>query len=167
MNQQQEKEIYVKPENRMSEEEMSSSGLGDPRNKMHPVIEIIEDQTMPLYIFGKPLVFKSTFGNANLDIMLTILHHIKDNKLELRGRIRYESTGRKTIFSNPKMFEIYEYENAKKELENMYLELIENSPFKPAGPAWALEIPIKATANDVIELLEESNHFNIGISSKE
>ena len=166
MNKLSGKEIYVKPENRMSEEEMATAFSGDSKNKIQPVVEMIEGKTMPVYIFGGPLVFKSELGDSDLDIMLTLLHHIKDKKLELRGRMRYKATGRKTLFSNPKMFSIKEYEDARQTARNMYLKLIKDSPLKPLETAWELEIPIKATANDAIKLMEESNHFNIGIPSK-
>lgn len=158
-------EICIKPENRMSELEMSAAGFGNSEN-MQPVIEMIEGKTSPVYIFGGPLVFKSTLGNSSMDIMITVLHHIKDKKLELRGRMRYQDNGRKTVFSFPKMFDVKEYEDARQVARNMYLKLIKESMFKPREVPWELEIPKNASTNEVIRLMDESNHFNIGIPEK-
>jgi len=165
MNKTKEKEIYINPENRMTEKEMASAGFGDLKNTQ-PVVEMIENKVQPVYIFGGPLVMHSKLGDANMDIMITLSHHIKEKKLELRGRIRYTSTGRKTVFSFPKMFDVKEYEDARQAARNMYLKLIKESPFKPSETAWELEIPFGSNVNDTIKLMDESNHFNIGLPSK-
>jgi hypothetical protein len=163
MNKTKEEEFFVKPENRMSEEEMSAAGFGNSENTVRPVVEMIEGKTVPAYIFGGPLVFKSALGDSYLDIMLTLLHHIKEKKLELRGRMRYKNTGRKTVFSNPKMFDAKDYEDARQEARNMYLKLIKESAFKPSEVPWELEIPFGSSAKKAIRLMDESNHFNIGM----
>lgn len=165
MNKEETEEIFVKPENRMSEEQMSLAGFGN-QESVKPVVEMVEGKTMPVYVFGGPLVMHSTLGDAHMDIMLTLLHHIKEKKLELRGRMRYKDTGRKTVFSFPKMFGVKEYEDAKQNARNMYLKLIKDSPFKPFETAWELEIPFRSNAHKTIKILEESNHFDIGIPTK-
>lgn len=165
MNKEKIEEIYVKPENRMSEVEMSAAGFGNSENTQ-PVIEMVEGKKIPVYIFGGPLVMRSPLGDAHMDIMITVMHHIKEKKLELRGRIRYKDTGRKTVFSFPKTFDAKQYEDARQEARNMYLKLIKDSPFKPLEVPWELEIPKNASVKEVIRLMDESNHFNIGIPEK-
>ena len=51
MNKTKEEEFFVKPENRMSEKEMSVAGFGNSE-KMQPVIEMVENKVQPVYIFG-------------------------------------------------------------------------------------------------------------------
>ncbi len=162
----QENEIYIKPENRMSEADMQRAGFGDSKDKGKPVVEMEEGRVMPVYIFGGPLVLKSSMGDCHLDLMLVLSHHKKERKLELRGRMRYADTGRKTVFSIPRMFDIKEYDEARQQARDMYLKLIKETPMKPSETAWELEIPIGTNTDDTIILMEESNHFNIGIAPK-
>src|SRR3989344_2617913 len=160
----QENEIYIKPENRMSEDDMQKAGFGNLKDASHPVVEMEEGRVMPVYIFGGPLVLRSSMGNCNLDLMLVLSHHIKERKLELRGRMRYADTGRKTVFSIPQMFGVKDYDDARQQARDMYLKLIRETPMKPSETAWELEIPIGTNTDDTIQLMDESDHFNIGIA---
>ena len=161
----QENEIYIKPENRMSEDEMKKAGLGDLKDTGTPVVEMEEGRVMPVYIFGAPLVLKSSMGEGHLDLMLVLSHHIKERKLELRGRMRY-ATGRKTVFSIPEMFNAKDYDDARQQARDMYLKMIRETSMKPAETAWELEIPFGTNTDDTIQLMDESDHFNIGIAPK-
>lgn len=155
--------IYIKPENKMPEEQMASC-FSKQHTLAGPVVEMHEGKMMPLYVFGGFLVIRSKLGDANLDIMISLIHHIKEDKIELRGRIRYEATGRKTVFKHPEMFSLKDYEDAKQEVRNMYLKLIKETPIKPLTTAWELEFPIGETTENIIQKMEQSNHFNIGIA---
>ena len=48
----------------------------------------------------------------------------------------------------------------------MYLKLIKESAFKPAEVPWELKIPFGSSAKKAIRLMDESNHFNIGMVPK-
>ena len=166
MNREKTEEIFISPENIMSEQQMATAGFGNSENEIRPVVEMEEGRVIPVYIFGGPLVFKSQFGDSYMDIMLSLSHHIKEKKLELRGRMRYKDTGKKTVFGGKKMFNLAEYEDAKQTARNMYLKLIKETNIKPSETAWELEIPFGTNANDTIKLMDQSNHFNIGIPLK-
>ena len=156
-------EIYVKPENRLTQEQMEKSFL-ESKESCAPVVEMHDGKVMPLYMFGGPLVLRSKLGDSNMDIMITLLHHVAEDKIELRGRIRYEATGRKTVFNRPEMFNISEYEDARQTARNMYLQLIKETPIKPLSTACELEFPVGETTENIIQKMEQSNHFNIGIA---
>ena len=162
----QENEIYIKPENRISAKDMQKAGFGDLKETGTPVVEMEEGRVMPVYIFGAPLVLKSSMGEGHLDLMLVLSHHIKEKKLELKGRMRYADTGRKTVFSIPQMFDVKDYDDARQQARDMYLKLIKETPMKPSETAWELEIPIGTNTEDTMQLMDESDHFNIGIAPK-
>ena len=155
-------EIYIKPENRLPEEQINKC-LSESKKSSAPVVEMHDGKVMPVYMFGGALVIRSKLGNANMDIMMTLMHHVESDKIELRGRIRYETTGRKTVFNRPEMFDLKDYEDARQEVRNMYLQLIKETPIKPLATAWELEFKIGETTENIIKKMEASNHFNIGI----
>jgi len=160
MNKEKLEEIYIKPENRLSQE--SLAGFGN-LEKTKPVVEMIENEVYPRYIFGGHLVVKSQLGESKADIMITVSHNIKKKNLEIRGRMRYAETGRKTVFAFPDKFKETEYEDARQTAKNMYLKLMRESAFKPLEVPWELEIPANSSVEEIVKLMESSNHFNIGM----
>jgi len=166
MNKEKTEEIFISPANQMTEDQIATAGFGDSKNEIRPVVEMEEGRVVPVYIFGGPLVFKSNLGNSLMDIMFTLSHHIKENKLSLRGRMRYKSTGRKTVFGGVKMFDLAEYDDAKQSARNMYLKLIRETNIKPSENGWELEFPIGSTTKEIVEAMNESGHFDICIVPK-
>jgi len=150
------KKLKIKKENKMDIETYESFIDNKLGNKA--IIEIREEELMPLYIFIANLEFMKT----PTDFMVSIIHKVKTNELEIRGRMRYEVTQRKTVFTIPKKFKLNELKEAKKEIKDLYKAMIKETPFRPVKKTFELNFKVGETAENIIQIMEKSNKFNIG-----
>ena len=160
-----EKLPFISEENKMDPRMISQfkNYKGNPK----PVIEMIEKEIMPLNIFiAKFISNLKKSKNIDLNLMLTILHLKKENKLEIRGRMRYEDTGRKTIFTLPKSFKLEELDKAKAIVLEFYTGMIKELPFIPVGEPYQINFEVNETINKVIKKLNNSNQFDFGTIDK-
>lgn len=155
--------LFISDENKM-DPEMISSFINN-KNKPEPVIELKEKETMPLYIFiakFKSGMVKQEKDEVYMNLMMTIIHLKKTQTLEIRARMKYEDTGRKTIFKIPKKYKIKDIEEAKKEIHEFYSGMISQLPFEATEPPFELEFDINENAKSIIKKLNDSNQFDIG-----
>jgi len=160
-----EKLPFISEENKMDPEMISQfeNYKGDPK----PVIEMIEDEIMPLNIFIAKFISNiKESEDIDLNLMLTILHLKKENKLEIRGRMRYEDTGRKTIFTLPESFKLEELDKAKAIVFEFYTGIVKELPFIPVEKPYEIDFEVNEKANKVIKKLNDSNQFNFGTIDK-
>jgi hypothetical protein len=154
--------IKISEENKMDPEKMKDfiSQKGIPK----PIIEFNEKKAMPLYIFIANLIFLSA---TNINIMATIMHIKKTNKLEIRGRIRYETTGIKTEFTGKKTYKPEEIDKAKEFIKKFYKDMLNDLPLvREIKQPTEINFEINEELNKILQKMNDSNEFNIGISEK-
>lgn len=138
-------------------------------NTPEPIFEIKEKESMPLYMAFGGIEVIEPLPLGFMDVMITIQHKIKTNEIEVKGRIRYEKTGRKTILPEYKM--PYTKENLKNTIENMN-DFIDNFQkgletdlpgLKTIITKKKTELNFKegATEEEIIKIMTDSNEFNI------
>ncbi len=145
---------YIAPQNRMTEEEVR----GFSTDVDQPFIRIEEGEIMPLFIHISNHRFLSS---SDMNFMAAISYDCKTKTIELAGRMRFESTGRKTFFRGKerKLFTAENLEEMKEMARNM-----DRLPFaEMLGTPAELEFAIGESADDVVQKMSASNLFNIGI----
>ena len=162
----------ISPKNKMDPDQVKKFTKNLGKEKSKPVIEIIEDKIMPLYIFGSNLEFQYTESKnkQNIHFMGTILHQKKTNKLEIRSRLRLEDTGdKKELPALLDKFTINDLHKAKNMLKKIYKQVKTGTPFikiKELKKPFELNFKVNETADNVIQKMNDSNQFNIGIIKK-
>lgn len=127
-----------------------------------PIIEMDEARVMPLYMLGADLKMEiPPLGDAAMNLMITISHLKENNKLEIRGRMRFEDTGRKTIFGAKKEFTLNEFQAAKDHVGELYKTMVDEMFLKEHTPKWELQFAINESSDNIMKKINESNHFNI------
>lgn len=154
---------YISPQNRMDPERIKEilKNKDDKDDKeAKPVIEIIEGKLMPLFIRALNM---QCLGQI-MNFMMVILYNKEKNKIEIRGRMRYEESGNKTILGG--MEETYTEENyktAQKFLRKKMDTLVNpEMPFELLEPAQEVTFGINDTGDEIIKKINDSNMFNIG-----
>jgi len=155
--------FFINEENKMDPEILNS--FLNNNQKPKPVIELNEDEIMPLYIFIAK--FKSGMAKPGekeiyMNLMMTIIHLKKTNTLEIRARMKYENTGRKTIFTIPKNLKLKNLEIAKEIINEFYTGMAKKLPFKITEKPTELNFEINETIKNTIKKLNNSNQFDIG-----
>ena len=144
----------------MSPEKMASFGNLTPDSKA--VISITETET-PLFITGAPYDFA---GNA-FHLMATIIHNNKTNTIEIRSRLRNETTGRKNENTN-RGTQSYTPENLeimKTEILSMYTDLVKDMPYLQLQKTpFQISFEIGEDVDSIIQKMNDSNEFDIGIT---
>ena len=135
---------------------------GDPDCK--PVIEMEEGRVMPVYMFMASLKFVTEIGNSNLSFMASVVHNIKEKNLEIRGRMRYEDTGRKTVFAFPNKYKTSELLETQREIKRMYNDILKDLPFLEAKTYDEISFDLNETSESMIKKMNDSNLFNIGVA---
>ena len=157
--------MKIKPENQMNPE-MLKDFLSPKNTLQKPVIEINPDTIMPLHLFIADFEFHTTNGTTltteTLNLLLTILHHKKTNTLEIRGRMRYEETQRKTIFSLKTIYTLTELLKAKTDITAFYQTLQQDLPFIPTHQPFTLDFEINEDMETTLEKINQSDYSNIG-----
>ena len=152
--------LKISPENEMSKEDTEDM----MKNLGKPIIEMEEKKIMPLYMFIGTLEFMTQIGGSIMNFMASVMHNKKEKCLEIRGRMRYEDTGRKTVFNFPETFQINELPKAKEKIKDMYQTMLKQMPIIQKEPIFELEFRINESSDSIIQKMNDSNKFNIGIS---
>lgn len=161
------KEPFISEDNRMDPKTMEGFLKNKDKNKWKPIIEMDEKMVMPLHMFIGTIGLETILGEATMDLMCTVLHLKKTGELEIRGRMRYQSSGNKDVFTLPKTFKLEELEMAKKEIKNLYAGIFFKEPrFEEKEPPFELNFKVNEGIDGIIEKMNKSNKFNIGIAPK-
>ena len=110
-----------------------TDGPTNSENIASPVVEMEETRVMTLFIFIGNLKAPK-IGNTKMNYMCTASHLKKTNEIEVRGRMRYEATQRKTVFTFKEKFKLNELNLAKEKIRKAYevmrtgMWLIETTP---------------------------------------
>lgn len=152
--------LKISKENKMNKEDLKQF-----TGKNKPIIEMIPGKTMPLYLFIADTEC-SWANNKIINIMITIIHHIKTDKLELRGRVRFEDTGNKIILGGKKQFEATNLIEAKAEIMKLYNDMVDQMNLKELRRPFELEFMINESSESIIQKMNNSNMFNIGTIAK-
>ncbi len=150
---------YISPNNRM-----------DPTHQegykgQKPIIEMSETKNL-LYMGLRNLSFG---GSSYVDFMASIIYDVKAKTIEMRGRMRYEDTGRKTEFSDKKAepYSLKAYNEKKKQIQSFTDLLINDIPaYQPMEDLFELEFSIGEDIDSITQKMNDSNRFNIGVIPK-
>lgn len=150
--------METKQQNKISPEKMQQ--LINNAEDINAIITMEEGKTMPIYIHGAS--FK--FLNINCDLLFSIIHETKYNTIQIKGRIKYDN-GEKTQFINPRKLVYSEMaiESLKKEIKEMKNEIEKNLELTPNQPSFELKFKKNETIENIIQAINNSNKFNIGI----
>lgn len=129
-------------------------------NNIEPVIKMIEGESMPLYIFIGATKCPA-LGNTEMNFMATIIHEIKENSIKVKGRMRYEATGKKTIFEIKEPFKLKDLLEAKRKIQEMYNTICEKIGLIEIIRPKEIEFMQNETNDQIIEKMNKSNLFNI------
>jgi hypothetical protein len=154
--------INVNENNKMNPEDLKE--FKENKDNMKPIIELDEKKIMPLYMFLGNMIFETPIGDATIDFMASILHNKETQKLEIRGRLRFQDTGRKVIINGPTNLnpDNFNYEIAKKEIKRIYEKQLALIPLKESEPPFELSFDLNESIDSIIEKMNNSNKFNIG-----
>lgn len=126
-----------------------------------PIIEMSE-KTMPVFMLGADLIMEiPPLGKAPMNLMITISHIKEGDKLDIRGRMRFEDTGRKTIFGAKKEYKASQLREAKQMVKDIYREMLNGMPLREQSPKWELNFDIGEDMDSILKKMKESDHFNI------
>lgn len=150
----------ISPENQISQERIDELIQAHKENPddSKAVIELSDTKEV-LYIASQYMRFMT----ESLDLMASIIYDKEAKTIEMRGRIRYETTGNKTIFSDKKPTAY-----TQKALSKMKAKInafIENLPIviEPIGDRIELQFAIGSDIDTFIQKLNDSGRFNIGM----
>ncbi|MFH0767809.1 MAG: hypothetical protein V1920_06920, partial [Bacillota bacterium] len=94
----------------------------------------------------------------------------KTKTIEMRGRMRFDDTGNKTIFGSKeegiKPYSRANYQKMKWMIKDMPTMLVKETAFSPLNDIYELEFAIDESENSIIKKLNNSNHFDIGVLPK-
>lgn len=149
---------WISPANRMDNEESSQMGH-------EPIIEMSETKNL-LYMGLRNLTFADS---SVVDFMASLIYDVKAKTIEMRGRMRFEDTGNKTVFSDKvaKPYSIETYNEKKKQIRSFTELLLNDVPlFKPLEDLFELEFSIGEDVDSITQKMNDSNRFNIGVIPK-
>ncbi len=154
------KNLKISPENKMDPEMLKEI---DPESR--GIIQIEEGRIAPLYIFIAN-IRAPKMGNTKINYMMTASHLKKTNEIEIKGRLRYEATGRKTVFSLKENFKLNELDKAKGKIKEMYTVLRNKMWLIEISPAVEINFGANESIDSIIKKMDESGEFDIGITPK-
>ena len=159
--------MKINPQNKMSDEKLNEfkdsidSGGIAPK----PVLEMDPGRIMPLYMFiGN--VRAPKIGDTKMNYMLAESHLIKTGEIEVRGRMRYEATGRKTVFGLKEKFKLKDLDKAKKAIRDAYEDTRSAMWLIEIKPVAELNFEVGESMDSIIRKMNDSNEFNIGQVNK-
>jgi hypothetical protein len=125
------------------------------------VLKLEEGVEMPLFLYGVPY----TFMEVPCHLLVAIQHIIPSNELEIRGRMRFETTGNKSEFAKPQRMPFNErnLELMKEEVRRVVEQMETDLPFIPQKPHFELNFRPGESVESVIKKMNDSNEFNIGV----
>jgi hypothetical protein len=148
-------EPWISANNKMSKEDQAKFKAGGQT----PIIPMSEKDNL-LFIGMQYLSFQTEL----LDFMAAINYNVDKRTIQMNGRLRFESSGNKTIVSNkPKRYTTANYEKMKNEIRSFIPDVTKEVPmFKAKEPLFELEFAIGEDVNSIINKMNLSNRFNIG-----
>lgn len=154
--------IEIKPENQFNTEEIAKNlkEMDGPA-----LVEMEEDRIMPLYIFGGELA-APILGNTVVNVMGVALHLKKENQIQVRGRLRFESTGRKTMFEMKEKWPIEDIIHAQWKIKEFYETMIKKMFLTEVKPSFEIHFKVGETMKETIRKMNDSNQFNLGTMPK-
>lgn len=156
------KELYdgISPENRMRPEDME----GINKDNVQPVMKMDPGNEMPVFMFIADVGMEfPPLGLAKMNFMMCAQHMIKTNRIEVRGRMRFEDTGRKTHIEMKHDFKFSDLEKAKQEIRDMYAKMTTEMGLVEDHKPWEMTFEVNEDMDSVMKKLNDSGHFNIGI----
>lgn len=147
---------YIKPENRLD--------MSDIGKDQRPIIELTDDTSL-LYIY----IVNLKVSTINTDIMASIIHSKKDNTIEMRGRIRREDTGSKSVFPTAPKLDYSEeaMKTMKAGIAGIVRKVSEDLPFvQVLKTPFEISFAVDEDMDSIIKKLNASDQFNIGIADK-
>ena len=157
--------LIVSPENQMKPKDMANFTPPTNNQNHKPIIELTKEKTV-LYMGLQNLIFAET---AYSDYMASIVYDIKEKTIEMRGRMRTNLTGNKTIFSDkePIPYTKANYIKMKWRVQDIVKKLPIDVPlFRPVDDFFSLEFAIGEDIDSITQKMNDSNRFNIGILPK-
>jgi len=152
----------ISPENRMLTADMTKLNLNHPEGA---VLNMIEKVEMPLYIYGIPC----SFMGLECHFMAAIQHFIKENIIEIRGRLRFESSGNKTSVTgkNKMQYSKENLETMKQEIKDIVRRMGTIMPFITTKTPFELNFEVDESIESIMKKMNNSNQFDIGVKDKE
>lgn len=149
-------EPWISPNNRMDAKELKDFEAG----KDHPIIEMSDKKNL-LYMALQNLSFMDT---EDFDFMASIIYDVDNKTIEMRGRLRFETSGNKQIFSDPKpiRYNARNYQRKKEQIKSFSTDIVDRKIFKAKEPLFEMEFAIGEDINSLTNKMNLSNRFNIG-----
>lgn len=150
--------VRAKQENTTNEAE--TDGHTNLENMARPVVEMEESRVMPLFIFIGNLKAPK-IGDTKMNYMCTASHLKKTDEIEIRGRMRYEATGRKTVFSFKEKFRLNELNLAKEKIRKAYEAMRTGMWLIETTPTYELNFEVNESLDSIIKKINNSDQFNV------
>ena len=151
------KKFNISPQNKMSNKELKKFDLKKTKN--NPIFSIEQGVKMPLFMYIANHRYKNT---ETMNFMAAIMYDCKNKTIQLKGRIRFNGSGRKTVFSDPniKPFTAKNLEELKESCRK-----INKMPFtEQINQPKELEFAIDEPYENIIQKINDSDMFNIGVA---
>ena len=140
--------------------EAEADGHTNSENIVSPVVEMEENRIMPLFIFIGNLKAPK-IGNTKMNYMCTASHLKKTNEIEVRGRMRYEATQRKTVFAFKEKFKLNELNLAKEKIRKAYEAMRTGMWLIETTPTYELNFEVNESLDSIIKKINDSDQFNV------
>lgn len=130
----------------------------------NPIIEMSDKKNL-LYTTAQS--FNLSNFDYPSDLMMSIIYDVEKKTIEMRGRIRYHKSGNKTVFSDKKQikYSIKELKILKGKINEVYDMVGKNLRMQPIDERTELVFDIGEKQESIIKKMNDSNRFNIAISS--
>ena len=149
--------LRIDPENKMSQKRLSEL-MFDWSEDNKPIVEIKEGESTPLYIYVRNFYCK----DLEVNLMATICYHIKEKEIEVRGRARF-SSGRKLPFHTKKKWSVGDYEKLKEEIERASFAFGSWPDITESSEPTILEFTQDESADSIMQKMNDSGEFDIGV----
>lgn len=146
----------ISPQNRMDETLLKSIDFNQT-----PVITM-NDNEGPLYIY----LAKANYLESGIDFLMAIQHLKKTNEIQIKGRVRFNTSGNKQMFHGKETlpFTPTNMILLKRKIKETINFLFTNYPFNlTIHPPLELEFEVDESTDSVLQKMNETNAFNIGI----
>lgn len=162
-----EKKPVISHGNTMSPERIAALGGGEGA----AIVEITED-VQPLWLFTGAFLAKPIFGAMSVsegmnDLMVSILYDKKTKKVEVRGRTRFFGGRKSEITPHPMNGTAYDplrVDMTKASVRELFKYI---GKYATLEKPQELSFPIGASNVEVIQAMNDSNLFDIGVVKKQ
>ena len=135
-------------------------GSTNSENTVRPIVEMEENRIMPLYLFIGNLKAPK-IGNSKMNYMCTASHLKETSEIEVRGRMRYEATGRKTVFSMKEKFKLRELDLVKEKIKKAYQAMRTGMWLVETTPIFELNFEVNEHMDSIMKKINDSDQFNV------